>query len=113
MGRAARGLVASAGYLGAAAVGCLLIAATRVPKWAHAILLGLGAFMLFTLALWIRNVFGASLGGPLKKNRLFFFLNFEDTITRREEPQLRIVPSLTLRQGSLRYLNASGAVRTA
>jgi hypothetical protein len=58
VGRMARGLVASAGYLGAAVVGCLLIAATRVEKWAHGILLGLGAFMLITLVLWLRNFFG-------------------------------------------------------
>ena len=59
VGRVARGLVASSGYLGAAAVGCLLIAASRIQKWAPAILLGLGAFMLFTLAFWMRNPFGA------------------------------------------------------
>jgi hypothetical protein len=57
-GRVARGLVASAGYLGAAVVGCLLMAATRVEKFAHVILLSLGAFMLLTLVLWIRNLFG-------------------------------------------------------
>jgi hypothetical protein len=58
VGRVARGLVVSAGYLGAAVVGCLLIAATRVEKWAHVILLSLGAFMLLTLVLWMRNLFG-------------------------------------------------------
>jgi hypothetical protein len=58
VGRVAGGLVASSGYLGAAVVGCLLVAATRVEKWAHVILLSLGAFMLLTLALWIRNLFG-------------------------------------------------------
>jgi peptidase M50B-like protein len=58
VGRVARGLVASSGYLGAAVVGCLLVAATRVAKWAHVILLGLGAFMLLTLVLWMRNLFG-------------------------------------------------------
>ena len=46
--RMARGFVASSGYLGAAAVGCLLMAATRVEKWAHVILLGLGVCMLLT-----------------------------------------------------------------
>jgi len=56
--RVARGLVASSGYLGAAVAGCLLVAATRVEKWAHVILLSLGAFMLLTLALWMRNLFG-------------------------------------------------------
>ncbi len=58
MGRVASGLVASGGYLGAAVVGCLLMASTRVEKWAPVILLSLGAFMLFTLVLWIRNLFG-------------------------------------------------------
>ena len=57
-GRVSRALVASAGYLGAAVVGCLLMAATRVEKWAHLILLSLGVFMLLTLVLWIRNLFG-------------------------------------------------------
>ena len=58
--RIARGLVASAGYLGAAVVGCLLIAATRIERRAHLILLGIGAFMLFTLVVWMRNLFGAA-----------------------------------------------------
>jgi hypothetical protein len=57
-GRMARGLVASSGYLGAAVVGCLLMAATRVQKWAHLILLSVGVFMLVTLVLWMRNLFG-------------------------------------------------------
>ncbi len=57
-GRIAGGLVASAGYLGAAVVGCLLMAATRVEKWARVILLFLGAFMLFTVVVWMRNLFG-------------------------------------------------------
>ena len=60
----------------------------------------------------IRNIFGGSIGGPIKKNRLFFFLNFEDSITRRGEPQLRIVPSQTLRQGIVQYVDNSGATRT-
>jgi hypothetical protein len=56
--RVARGLVASSGYLGAAVVGCLLMASTRVEKWARVILLTLGAFLLLTLVLWMRNLFG-------------------------------------------------------
>jgi hypothetical protein len=57
--RLAQGIVSSAGYLGAAAVGCVLMAATRVPRWAHAILLGIGACLVGTLVIWIRNAFGA------------------------------------------------------
>jgi hypothetical protein len=59
-GRLTRGLVASSGYLGAAVVGCLLMAATRVQKRTHVILAGIGAFMLLTLVLWMRNIFGAA-----------------------------------------------------
>ena len=58
-GRIARGLVASSGYLGASIVGCLLMAATRVEKRARPILWAIGAFMLFTLVFWMRNLFGA------------------------------------------------------
>jgi len=56
--RIARGLVASAGYLGAALVGCLLMAATRVERRARNILYGVGAFMLLTVVVWMRNLFG-------------------------------------------------------
>jgi hypothetical protein len=38
----------------------------------------------------IRNTFGASLGGPVKKNRLFYFLNYEG---RRDA--MRLSPRLT------------------
>jgi hypothetical protein len=57
--RLAQGLVASAGYLTASIVGCFLMAASRVERRAKPILWGIGAFMLVTLVLWIRNPFGA------------------------------------------------------
>jgi hypothetical protein len=57
--RLAQAIVASAGYLGAIIVGCALLAATRVERRAKPILWGIGAFMLVTLLLWIRNPFGA------------------------------------------------------
>jgi len=56
--RVAQGLVASAGYIGAAIVGCALMIAARGKKAAHGILLGIGAFMLLTLIIWIGNLFG-------------------------------------------------------
>jgi hypothetical protein len=59
-GRIARGVVASSGYLGASLVGCLLMAAARVPGRARAIVWFIGAFMLVTLIVWMRNVFGAA-----------------------------------------------------
>lgn len=57
--RIRHGIVASAGYCGAALVGCLLIAATRVERRAHTLLAAVGACMLLSLVLWIRNPFGA------------------------------------------------------
>ena len=57
--RLAQGLVASAGYLGASLVGCWLMAAARVQRRARPILWSIGACMLVTLVLWIRNLFGA------------------------------------------------------
>ncbi len=58
VGRLSQGLVSSAGYLGASIVGCLLLAASRIEKRAHAILWILGGLMLVTLAIWVRNPFG-------------------------------------------------------
>jgi hypothetical protein len=57
-GRVAQGLVASAGYLGASVVGCALLVAARRKQDAHGILWTIGAFMLVTLVIWIRNPFG-------------------------------------------------------
>jgi hypothetical protein len=57
--RVAQGLVASAGYLGASIVGCALMIAARGKKPAHGILWTIGAFMLVTLIIWMRNLFGA------------------------------------------------------
>jgi hypothetical protein len=56
--RVAQGLVASAGYLGATIVGCALMTAARRKNTAHGILWTIGAFMVVTLLVWVRNPFG-------------------------------------------------------
>jgi Carboxypeptidase regulatory-like domain len=54
-------------------------------------------------AFLLRNTFGATFGGPLQKNRLFYFLAYEGQRTRESLQASRIVPSGGLRNGSLTY----------
>jgi hypothetical protein len=51
----------------------------------------------------IRNTYGATFGGPIRKNRLFFFLAYEGQSTRESEEVTRVVPSDNYRQGILSY----------
>ena len=53
----------------------------------------------------IRNTFGGSLGGPIIKDRVFFFLNYEGQRTRENAQTTRIVPSMAMRQGVIQYLS--------
>ncbi|MCZ2148602.1 MAG: carboxypeptidase-like regulatory domain-containing protein [Bryobacterales bacterium] len=54
------------------------------------------------------NIPGVSLGGPVRKNKLFYFMNWEQRNDRSEENAERIVPSEELRQGGITYRNRAG-----
>ena len=50
-----------------------------------------------------KQIYGAALGGPVKKNRLFFYANYEQLRESSETPVTRNVPSDALRDGILIY----------
>ncbi|MGH9356638.1 MAG: carboxypeptidase regulatory-like domain-containing protein, partial [Terriglobia bacterium] len=55
----------------------------------------------------IHNQFGGSAGGPILRNRAFFFFDFNDSRVVAGSVVTRTVPSPSLRQGSIRYCTAS------
>lgn len=58
------------------------------------------------------NVFGGRFGGPILKNRTFFFLNYEGRRDASAQLVTRTVPSDDLRNGIVRYIDGNRAVRT-
>lgn len=67
----------------------------------------------------IRNLFGGRLGGPIVKDRLFFFYNYEGLREARETAVTRLVPLAHLGAGRVRFMDtgcsaaACGTARAA
>jgi hypothetical protein len=57
-----------------------------------------------------KDIFGGAFGGPIRRNRLFFFGNYERLNEQSETPVVRNVPSNSFRDGVLLYRCAVAAL---
>jgi len=58
----------------------------------------------------IRNQFGGNVGGPVLKDRLFFFFNYNQQKDTRSNLVIRTVPTDAFRNKTIQYRNASGGI---
>ena len=58
----------------------------------------------------IQNQFGGNVGGPVLRNKLFFFFDFNDSRIISSELVQRTVPLDNLRNGNIGYLNNAGGI---
>ena len=57
-----------------------------------------------------KDIFGGAFGGPILRNKLFFFGNLETLKEQSESPVVRNVPSNSMRDGVLMYQCATAAL---
>lgn len=56
----------------------------------------------------IRNLFGGRLGGPIVKDRLFFFYNYEGMREAKDASIAQLVPSAALAAGNIQFTDNTG-----
>jgi hypothetical protein len=61
----------------------------------------------------IQNQFGGSLGGPIKKDKLFFFFDFNNNRFIQTASQSRTIPTASFLAGNLSYINTNAGCNSA
>jgi hypothetical protein len=61
---------------------------------------------------YVRNVFGASAGGPILKDKLFFFGNYEGLRQAIDDTSTVEVPFASYLAGNIKYYDAQGNIQT-
>lgn len=59
---------------------------------------------------FIQNQYGGTLGGPILRNKLFFFGSYEGTKNRQNDSRIETVPTAAIRTGDFRGLTNSAGV---
>jgi len=59
-----------------------------------------------------QNQLGVSVGGPIQKDKLFYYGTYESVRAHQQQPSDELIPAQTMRDGIFQYRNSAGAVQS-